>query len=302
MKEIGKFFKRIWLERNSILNETGHCVGIVYTIWGFLSVWLSLEGCLPNGWTFWCKLLFAFAVLVVLFILCFIGCTYHVLKETKREVVTSSSNHKVVVEYGDMYSADAVKKGYNGRRNIVVDVNRCFDTIVDNDLVSDQTQHGKVMLKLYEMGLYTTDSLNDAIQQNLKQQKAVFEDLTVENKPKGNTYRYECGTVAEIAGEDNIIYFLLGMSKFDSQKAASTSKEEYCLAIQRLIEYCNARAQGYPVVLPLLGSGMSRTNISQNEILSYLVNAFKINKDKISCDFYIVVWKEDKDKISIKNV
>lgn len=302
MERLNKLFKRIWLERKSILNETGHCVGIVYTIWGFLSVWLSLEGCLPNNWTFWNKLLFAFAVLIVLFVLCFIGCTRHIFKETKREVVTSSSNHKVVVEYGDMYSPDAIETGYNGRRNLVVDVNRCFDTIINNDLVSDQTQHGRVMKQLYEKGLYTTDTLNDAIQQNLRQQKAVYEDLTVANKPQGNTYRYECGTVAEIQGDDNIVYFLLGISKFDSQLSASTSKAEYCIAIQRLIEFCDARSQGYPVVLPILGSGLSRTNISQNEILSYLVDAFKINKDKISCDFYIVVWEGDKDKISINNI
>ena len=42
---------------------------------------------------------------------------------------------------------------YDERRNIVVSVNRCFDTIVDNDLISDRTQHGRVMNDLYEKEL-----------------------------------------------------------------------------------------------------------------------------------------------------
>lgn len=33
-----------------------------------------------------------------------------------------------------MYSPDIVEKGYNGKRAIVVSVNRCFDTIVDDNL------------------------------------------------------------------------------------------------------------------------------------------------------------------------
>lgn len=295
-----KIVKRIWMERNPILNSTCHCVGILYTMWGFLSVWFSLEGSLPTEWTFWNKLALALTVLLVLFVACFMGCSYWVLRKISNTICTSNSNHKVIVQYGDMYSPDVIAPGYTERRNIVVNVNRCFDTIVNNNLVSERTQHGRVMKKLYTQGLYTPNSLNDTIQQNLNQQHAQYEDLTVANKSQGNTYRYECGTVAEIPGEGNVFYFLLGMSKFDSHFKASTSKEEFCLAIQRLIEFCNSRSQGYPVILPLLGSDMARTNISQTEILSYIVNAFKVNKDKISCDFHIVIWEGDKDKISIQ--
>ena len=39
-----------------------------------------------------------------------------------------------------------------------------------------------------------------------------------------------------------------------------------------------------------------------NDILHYLVDAFAINKDIINNDFYIVVWKGDKDKVAIKEL
>lgn len=290
------------MARNPIFKGACRYVGILYAVWGFLSVWFSLECCLPTEWTFWNKLALAVSVLFVLFVVSLIGCTCCVLLKKSNTICTSTSNHKVIVQYGDVYSSDVITPGYSARRNIVVNVNRCFDTIVNNNLVSDKTQHGRLMKRLYDQGLYTPDSLNDAIQRNLNYQHSHYEDLTVANKSQGNTYRYECGTVAEIQGEEGVVYFLLGMSKFDSQFKASTSKEEFCIAIQRLIEFCHSRSQGYPVVLPLLGSDMARTNISQNEILSYIVNVFKINKDKISCDYHIVIYEGDKDRISIENL
>lgn len=83
---------------------------------------------------------------------------------------------------------------------------------------------------------------------------------------------------------------------------AHTSKNDYVLAVQKLIEFCNQNSQGYPVILPLFGSGLSRTNINLNDILHYIAEAFAINKDIINNDFFIVVWKGDKDKVAIKEL
>lgn len=69
-----------------------------------------------------------------------------------------------------------------------------------------------------------------------------------------------------------------------------------------MIEYCNTRSQGYPVIMPLIGSNLARTNIFQEDILKYLIQALKINRDKISADIHIVIWKGDKDNISIHNL
>lgn len=69
-----------------------------------------------------------------------------------------------------------------------------------------------------------------------------------------------------------------------------------------MIEYCNTRSQGYPVIMPLIGSNLARTNISQKDILKYLIQALKINRDKISADIHIVIWTGDKDNISIHNL
>lgn len=297
-----KLIKRIWLERVSILKKSWSYIGIIYTLIGLVSVWFSLTDLVPKDYEWWIKTIIAILIFTGIGLVCMLIATCITLSVHKVSVVTSSSNHKVYVQYGDMYESDVISKNYSDRRNIVVSVNRCFDTIVDNDLISERTQHGRVMKALYEQGLYTPLSLNETIQSYLNDRQIVSCDLTRSNKRKGNTFRYPAGTVAEVSGPDNIFYFFLGLSKFDDNLKASTTKDEYSIAVQKLIEFCNTRAQGYPVVLPLLGSDLARTGIKQIDILHYLVHAFKINSDIMSCDFHIVVWSGDKDKISINNL
>lgn len=300
MLKIKIFFLRFWLDRTFIIKSTCQLVGCAYTICGFLSVWFSFSDCLPKDWTFLYKLLLSIGVLLGISIICCIVVTWFTLSQTKRVVLTSNSGHKVYVQYGDMYSSSVVSANYEERRNIVVSVNRCFDTIVDNDLVSDKSQHGRIMNEMYTKGLYTPDSLNEKIQEKLHGKHYV--DLTRTKKSKGNTFRYDVGTIAEIQGNNHVVYFFLGVSKFDSHFMASTSKDEFILAIQRLIEYCNTRSQGFPIIMPLIGSDLARTDICKKDILKYLLQALRINRDKISADIHIVIWKGDKDKISIRNL
>ena len=89
------------------------------------------------------------------------------------------------------------------------------------------------------------------------------------------------------------------MSTFDKNLNAHTSKEDFVLAIQRLIEYCDKNSQGYPVLMPLLGSGLSRTGIdSFSDILQYIINTLRLNKDIINCDFHIYIRPQVKQKIN----
>ena len=301
MKKLMCLIKRVWLNKSAIYRKTFAYVGIAFTFWGFVSLFNPLDGILDSSATFGCKLMIGLLVLIIVAGISFIISSFEVLNANENIVLTSKTGHKVVVQYGDMYSPDIVEKGYNGRRNIVISVNRCFDTIVDDNLISRTTQHGRIMRELYNTNEYDENTLNAALQQSLSHIKPEVY-LTKDEKPKGNRKRYACGTVAELIVSDNLTYFFLGLSKFDNQLAASTTKAEYVFALQNLIEFCNVRSQGYPVILPLMGTGLSRANISHEEALSYMVSALHMNNDIINCDFHIVVWKGMKDKVSIKNL
>ena len=89
------------------------------------------------------------------------------------------------------------------------------------------------------------------------------------------------------------------MSTFDSNLTAHTTQEEYVIAIQRLIEYCNARSQGYPIVMPLIGAGLSKTKNDERSILEFIVKLLKMNKKIINSDVHIIVRNSGKETVSI---
>lgn len=301
MKKLKSMIKRIWLNKSSIYRKACAYVGIAFTLWGFVSLFSPLDGILDSSATLWCKLTIGLLVLIIVAGISFVIASIVVLYTDANIVFSSKTGHKVVVQYGDMYSPNIIEKDYSERRNIVIAANRCFDTIVDDNLISHNTQHGHIMRELYCTNAYDEESLNAALQQSLSRIQPEMH-LTKDNKPEGNLDRYACGTVAELMVSNTLTYFFLGLSKFDAHLAASTTKAEYVQALQNLIEFCNARSQGYPVILPLMGTGLSRANISHEEALGYMVGALKMNIDIINCDFHIVVWKGMKDKVSIKNL
>lgn len=83
---------------------------------------------------------------------------------------------------------------------------------------------------------------------------------------------------------------------------AQTSMQDYALAVQKLIEACNSESEGFPILIPLVGTGLSRTKKDQKDVLSYLVQAFKLNKSELNCDIHIIVRETIKSDIPIMNL
>lgn len=293
------FQNRIWINRQVILRRAWTCTGVAMTVLCFVALFVPMTGLIPEEWHIVCKVLTGCVAFIVLFVLLAIASAVRVLFTNKVCVLTKAGHH-VYVQYGDVFSPKVVGKGYSGKRKIVIDVNRCFDTIVDDHLVSHRTLHGQLFQRLYDEKKFDEESLNDTIQESLAGKP--YQQLTTADKPKGNLRRYEVGTIAELEIDDQISYYLLGLSTFNTKLKANTITADHVNSIQRLIEFCDDQCQGYPVVLPLLGGGRSRTGLEQSEILHYLVNAFAINKDKINSDFHIVVWDKQKDLVPIDNL
>ena len=296
---------RIKVNKHAITKDTVKYVSAFYTLFGFVSLLTPITLPLPEEMVWWKKLLLGILIMVgfscVIAIQVIIRCL-----NTNQTKVLDIEKYGVYIRFGDImqYMTDRIKSQNEsnlniGRVNIVIPVNRCFDTIVDDNLISMKTLHGKFMQYLFDINQYEANSLNGALKDALKVIPRK-EKLRVSQKPVGNLERYEVGTIAELKINEKLILFFLGLSKFDNQLQASTSKKEYVEAIQKLIEFCNSRSQGYPVILPLIGTYLSRTKIGYSDALSYMIQALKINRDIINCDFYIIVWDGDKDKISIK--
>lgn len=126
--------------------------------------------------------------------------------------------------------------------------------------------------------------------------------LTTAQKPEGNLKRYEVGAYANLPIDANLNYLLLGLTYFDTNLNAQVSKQEYVLCMQKLIEYFDMEAQGYPVLMPIIGTGRARTDLQEREALEYLISAFKINQNKITSDVYIVVYESAKNRVAIADL
>ena len=296
------FLRRLRLNKSAIWKSACTITGFALTIWGFVSLFDPLNNVFPNDFNPFYKLLIGFLVLLIVFFLSLIIASLGVFCSNKICLGESLTKKRVYVTYSDLFSNEIVEKSYNEKCAIVVPVNRCFDTIVDDHIVSHNTLHGKALQKLYDEQIFTPETLNNTICDLLDRNNATYDDITLEEKPEGNRKRHTVGTVVDLRIDEKRSYYLLGLSSFDKHLNAQTSKADFVFAVQKLIEFCNQNAQGYPVILPLLGSGFSRTKIELNDILHFLVDAFAINKDIINNDFYIIVWRDDKDRVAIKEL
>lgn len=291
--------KRLWINRKPITKLTNKIVGSIYAILGFISLFVSFDGMLSSLSNIWEKILVSTIILSAVWLFCYVVSGVILINKKRFEIISANNGYKLYIQYGNIFDKKIIINSLE-RRNIVIPVNRCFDTIVDNDLISEKTLHGDFFKKLYAQNTYTENSLNIKIQQKLANMN--YETISKNDKPRGNRKRYDVGTIINLPISNKENYLLWGLSSFDNQLKAHTTMQEYVLAVQKLIEACNTESEGFPVVIPLVGTGLSRTNKGQEDIISYLINAFKLNKSEINCDIHIVIKEELKNEISIIDI
>lgn len=291
--------KKSWLNRKYITKLACGWTAGVFSVLGFIGTFASLSDIVPSNWRLEYKILLSIGILISIFTLLWLGFAIWFERQKWVEVFEANNDCHVYVQYGDVFSEDEVVNP-NQRRNIIIPVNRCFDTIVDDDLVSSKTLHGIAFKRLYSLGRYDENSLNVEIHDDLDiRQELTSKPISRNEKRKGNLKRYDFGTVAEVKKDSNCTYFFLALSTFDYNLSAHTTQEEYVLTMQRMIKYCNDRSQGFPIVMPLIGAGQSRTGNNERAILEYLIGLLKMNKSLIMSDIHIVVRNSGKETIPI---
>lgn len=77
-----------------------------------------------------------------------------ILTTERVTIFNAENNHHVYAEYGDLFANNGSSK------NVVITANRCFDTIVDNDLISETTIHGLAINQICTNG-YTPEMLKE---------------------------------------------------------------------------------------------------------------------------------------------
>ncbi len=273
--------------------------GIVFSVFAILVTFISLE---DVGITnIWHKIGIILSILVLSLIMSMIL----ILFFFKKNRIWSNGKNKVFASYGDLIKY-AFKVKEKNKRIIVIPVNDTFETIVDvggekvvNPLVSPNSLHGiwiEEFCKKYEI---TVNELNSRISGNLKlQNRKPVQVYSEDEKRRGNKEKYDLGTVA-ILNAGNTIFYLVAISEFDEKNNAQSNKINIRKAVENLIEFYDENGQGFPLYMPLMGTGTSRAKLTHKQSLKLIKSGIFTFEEKINGQINIIVFHKDRDKISI---
>ncbi|HCU0712586.1 TPA: hypothetical protein OUF27_002923, partial [Enterococcus faecalis] len=171
----------------------------------------------------------------------------------------------VLVKKGDIFKEDGLK---------VIPFNEYFDTIVDNQVITELSLNGKYIKKFGDV-----HKLDELIYSNtfLNSSENILEEDVSRNGNIGKKVRYKLGS--SIVVDD---YVLTAFSKFNQKNEAQLTMTEY---INFLLNFWNEINRVYAqksVTVPIFGSGITRfkggfNDIEINELLNIMLWTFRIS-------------------------
>lgn len=240
------------------------------------------------------KIWILLAVIVASFLIAIIIARFQGTK-----TVWKKGNASILLRYGDLKKIALPRKSRRPSRKqeriVVISVNTHYDTIVNNRIVSAGSVHGQWIGWMKAAGI-TSEELNRRIKEAAREQG--IQPLRYDSSKQGNTEAYERGTIIELT-HDNTRFFLLALSEFDENLNAQTNRDQLIDVIKNLITYYDKHGCGQPLYTPLIGTELSRVNITDQESLELITNMFQLYSDKIHAETSIVVYKKHRNQVSI---
>lgn len=270
----------------------------IMSLIGVFALFIPLDGLIGNSDTLPRKIIetifLLFALYVVTHIVVF--SIFRIIGKISRKILVAPLNNgkKMFILFGDILNSKVISK--KEISNIVIPFNRCFDTRIDNSLISDKSLHGHVVKELINSGKYSEKSLHQEIAKSLSRPWRDQYVPEIVDKEIGYKKRYPVGAVALINGIHSERYLFLGLSKFN-QETAEMTRREYVDAIEHLAERIADISQGYPVYMPLIGNGLSRIGINDKLALKTILNMIDLNRQNICSDIYIVINPKLKESL-----
>ncbi|MGL5278349.1 MAG: macro domain-containing protein [Cetobacterium sp.] len=187
---------------------------------------------------------------------------------------------KVIIKVGDIFTEEGLK---------TIAFNEYFDTIVDNEIISEASLNGKFIKKGYydpqKYGISPND-LNDILlsNRNISDYKRNFNH----KRDRGNKQKFLLGT--SIVYEN---YLITAMTKFDHKNRAYLTQKDFIDFLINFWDQVDTLYNGRTVIIPLLGSGITRfyekIDIPDQELLNIIIWTFKISRKKFAYNSKLVI-------------
>lgn len=208
----------------------------------------------------------------------FIQCLQNENSLFVKNIVLDRGNGKLIVDTGDIIELAFDSNINCEEKIIVIPVDADFTMKVDdlndkeNKLISPNSIHGQRINKSKEY----SNNIEESINSYIKKHKIL--------KVIGSIIPYKI---------NNTMFYLLAISKLDKNNNAHSSEDELKKAIISLINYYDKNGQGYPMYMPLLGTGLSRVGLTNKNSLALIKKICRENKEKINGEITIVIYKKD---------
>lgn len=231
------------------------------------------------------KEIYCFVIFLIFLVAAFLAMWYHANK--LRKVSLKINNSTIEIEAGNIFLEEGFK---------IIAFNEFFDTLVDDRLISKNTLNGKYITQFYSNPI----DLDKIIEKDIHSAEHIIN--TCERKI-GKTNRYKLGTIIK-----NGEYFLLAFSHFDKDNRAFMEINDYTACLMNMWNECDIHYGGNTVVLPLLGSGITRfrgyENITDQELLEIIIWTFKVSRIrfKYPAKAKIVLTDDCLSKISLYDI
>ncbi|EMI8339054.1 TPA: hypothetical protein SMR96_000985 [Proteus mirabilis] len=126
-----------------------------------------------------------------LYILVFIIIASLYLSRERNSInINISPKVKLTIKYNDIFSEKGI---------VIIPVNDYFDTLVDDEIISRNTLHGKFINKFYSDDI---NQLNNQIKKELRNHHGE----KIPSRKHGNKVRYPLGTTIKIRRDDQVFF------------------------------------------------------------------------------------------------
>ena len=210
--------------------------------------------------------------------------------------IWSNGNNYIKVVKGDIFTF-ALGKRSKKKRIVVIPANTAFDVHVTTQLessasplVSVNTLHGNLLIRVKKSNI-SEKEIAERIRENLR--------INMLIKGDEQTLDLPIGTIATLDFGYSTI-FLLAISKFNAKNKAYSSKRDIQTAIIKLLKYYDDKGQGYDLYIPLMGTGMSRAGLSDQESFDLIVTTLLKNKKLLQGKINVVVQPSVMDSLAIR--
>lgn len=266
---------QIWKWYNSLSSRKKTSVTVSVAGVGMISTVMSVIGVSLHDWTqnIWISLL----IIVVVFAL-IATAVYHIIGLIFKDLVSMEIRQtSVSIGCGDIFDTD-------GWRVIGCDTH--FDTRVDDTVISKKSLHGRLILEHGEI-----EEIKEVVETAAQRLHLTADNNGLYTFPLGTIIRYDSSV-------DNHTYLMLAMTELNENYEAHTNMAKFERMLMKMWSEINRVYASNDVVLPLLGTGISRFDDGPKDkeaLLRCMLCTLNASGVQLNSDVKVVLYENAKD-------